>query len=118
MNQQVTIDGTIIKLPPLGPGIESYNLTKSGRVASGKMKMDLVAKKRKLTFDYPTISSTDKKVIMNLIDGSKMFFTVTWIEDNETKTAKMYVGQITRGLLRTGSAEWYWKDFKYDLIEQ
>ncbi|MMZ45711.1 hypothetical protein D3C75_232990 [compost metagenome] len=115
---ELWIDGVKIKHPGEGNfGQESYNLTKSGRVASGKMTIDLVAKKRKFTFRYEVISSIDLKVILNLIDGNKMFFKLTYIEDNVTRDCTVYAGAIKKQLKRTGSV-WYYVDVTFDLIEQ
>lgn len=116
MQQTITIDGTAIKRPS-SFDIGSYNLTKAGRVASGKMMLDLIAKKTKLQLAYTTISSVDRSSILNLIDRTTLFFTVTYVEDNVVQTKQMYAGEIQGKQLRTGTV-WYWQDFKFDLIEQ
>lgn len=118
MAQVIKLNGTAIK-QPLEFGMESYNLTKSDRVQSGKMQMDLVAKKRKFTFKYEVLSGTDLKTILDVIDGNDMFFTLTYTDDNTgtEKTATVYVGAITRDKFRT-DGPWYWKNVTFNLIEQ
>jgi len=120
MGWGLKINGVKIKEPPPGGfSISHYNLTKSGRVSSGKMTMELVAKKRKFFFKYPVISAVDKNLIMSLIDGTDMFFTLEYIEDGVQKSAVVYVGEIKREGFRAGGLSgWYWKNFEFDLIEQ
>lgn len=110
------INGTPFKTPSQFH-IEKYNLTKAGRVATGDMKMDLVAKKRKFLFRYTVISGTDLNAILNLIDTDEMFFTLSYDENGTTKTAICYAGHIPARLFRTDGV-WYWREVNFDLIEQ
>lgn len=98
--------------------ISDYNITKSTRTAAGTMCMELVAKKKKFFFTYNEIDSIQKKNIMDLINGTNMFFTLSYIEDNITKTAVVYVGEIPRTKFRGGDGVWVWKGFSFDLIER
>ena len=116
MAQVLSINGTTIKRPTFFD-IERYNLTKSGRVASGDMTMDLIAKKRKFLFRYDVISGKDLNTILNLIDGTDMFFTLSYIENDVTKTASCYAGHIPTRLFRTDGV-WYWTRVNFDLIER
>lgn len=120
MGYGLKINGVKIKEPPVGGfSISHYNLTKSGRVSSGKMTMELVAKKRKFFFKYPVISAADKKVIMDIIDGTDMFMNFEYIEDGVHKSAIVYVGEISNEGFRAGGLSgWYWKNFEFNLIEQ
>lgn len=120
MAHVLKINGRDIRKPS-GFQISSYNLTKSGRVASGLMVMDLVAKKRKFFFTYDIIDSRSMDLILSLIDGSAMFFTLTYEENNRVQTATVYVGEIPRERFRTRdktTSVWYWKNFNFNLIEQ
>lgn len=118
MQQTITISGVVIKTPkPNELEIDSYNITKSARVASGKMMSDFIAKKAKLQFNYAMISSIDRKTILDVINTNTIFFPVTYVEDNVILTKTVYVGDISGTLVRTGSI-WYWVNFKFDLIEQ
>lgn len=120
MSQLLRINGVDIKRPS-DLQFSRYNLTKSGRVASGKMVMDLVAKKRKFFFTYDAISSKDMELIYSLIDGKEMFFQLTYTENNFVKEAQVYVGEIQAARFRVADPTtkmWYWKNFTFNLIEQ
>lgn len=111
------LNGVSIK-EPTTLGIEKYRLTKSGRVASGKMTMDHIARKRKFTFSYDVISSVDLDKILAIIDNdTSVFYTFSYNENNVAKSAIVYAGAIKGTKFRTGSI-WYWKNVTFDLIEQ
>ena len=118
MRMNIKINGVKIK-EPQNPKISTYNLTKSGRVASGKMMMDLVAKKKKLFCDYEVLSGAEMDKILSLIDGSAMFFNVEYTDNGHTHSFTAYVGEINRTHFRSGPLSgWYWKDVSFNLIEQ
>lgn len=112
----VAIDGVNVKQPS-DVGVERYNLTKSGRVASGKMTMELIAKKRKLTIQYEVIGGIHLERLLSAIDSDAMFFPVTWQEMSNTYTMTAYVGGIKYKRFRSDGV-WYWKNLTFDLIEQ
>lgn len=116
MAQLLTLNGTTIKKPN-NFGIEKYNLTKAGRTADGTMHLELIAKKRKFTLSYEVLRGTELEVILGIIDGTSVFFTLTYVENNVTKTATVYSGAIKSTQFRT-DGPWYWKDVTFDLIEQ
>lgn len=119
MAQFLNIGGVHIRTPS-SFSMSRYNLTKSGRVASGDMTMDLIAKKRKFFFSYEVISSRDMEAIFAVIDSDEMFFTLTYEENNNIKSALCYVGEISQDRFRTKDSTtrmWYWKDFTFNLIE-
>jgi hypothetical protein len=112
----LTIDGTTIKTPNHFE-ISRFNLTKSGRVASGKMTMEIIAQKRKFQFEYASMTGTELQNIINLIyNPAKPFFTLGYTENGIAKTAVVYSGEIPATLLR--SDIWQWTDVKFALIEQ
>lgn len=120
MSITLKINGTPIKKPAQF-SIERYNITKAGRVASGKMMLELVAKKRKFLLQYEHLSGTDLDEILALIDTDEMFFELEYQENGVTKRAICYAGHIPSQYLRGGdetSPLWYWKDVDFDLIEQ
>lgn len=110
------INGTNIK-QPRDFTVESFNLTKSGRVASGTMKMELIAKKRKFGFAYDVLSGVQLDVILSLIDGTAMFFTLEYEDNGVVKSAMVYAGAVKKKRFRTDGV-WYRKDVAFDLIEQ
>ena len=119
MAQVISINGTEIKQPKPGDfGIEKYKLTSAGRVASGEMKMELVAKKKKFTMKWEVLKGADLKTIADIVDGDTMFFPITYLDDNGTaQTATVYSGALKYTNFR-GDQGWYWVDASVDLIEQ
>jgi hypothetical protein len=114
--QLLTLNNVVIK-KPTNFGIEKYNLTKAGRTTDGTMHLDLIAKKRKFTLSYDVLRETEHEIILGIIDGTSLFFTLTYVENNTTKTATVYAGAIKATQYRTQDM-WYWKDVTFDLIEQ
>lgn len=116
MSLVIKISNTTIKTPS-GFLIERYNITKSGRVASGKMVMELIAKKRKFNFTYNTINGDELNTILSLIDGNNLFFQLSYQENGIDKAATVYAGAIPSNLYRA-SDSWIWTDVLFSLIEQ
>lgn len=118
MSMNIKINGVRIKQPK-NPKYSTYNLTKAGRVASGKMMMDLVAKKQKLFFEYEILGGADLQQILNLIDGENMFFLVEFDDFDGPKSFTGYVGEIDRTIQRSNTnSGWYWTNVGFNLIEQ
>lgn len=113
------IAGVTVKTPTEMP-IEKYNLTKSGRVASGKMTMELVAQKRKLVCKYNAIREDDLQTILNKIyNPANMFFSVTFDDAGGPVTMTCYAGAIKgEPVRRDVDGVWIWKDVEFALIEQ
>lgn len=98
--------------------IERYNVTESQRLADGTMAMELIAKKHKFVFTYASISATDFDNILDLIwEPTAVFFTLTYEENNITKTAVVYPGAIPSDLYKA-NAEWVWQNVSFSLIER
>lgn len=117
MKTNFKINGVAIKRPSTFKK-SRYVLTKSGRLANGKMTADIIAKKRKFFFTYDAITSTDMNVILDAIwETDKFFFELEYVENNEVKTAVVYAGEIPGDLHRTGDV-WVWKNVNFNLIEQ
>lgn len=112
----LTIGGVAFKTPTTF-NIERYNLTKSGRVASGKMTMEIIAQKRKFNLEYTSMTGTELDVILGLIFSPTVpFFVFGYTENGVAKTATCYSGAIPSNLLRADI--WQWIDIKFALIEQ
>lgn len=117
MESSFKINGVSIKRPS-SFNIERYNVTNLARLADGTMVGDLIAKKRKFSFVYDAIDSRDLNLILDTIwEVPTLFFTLTYVENNTTKTATVYSGAIPSKLHRTGSV-WVWTGVTFDLIEQ
>lgn len=98
--------------------ISRFNLTKSGRTSSGKMTMDIIAKKRKFEFKYEVISGKHLKEILDIVDSDEPFFELEYPDVNgEQQTATVYAGAIPYEHFRRFSGE-YWKGLAFSLIEQ
>ena len=119
-NYPIVINGTTIRTPD-NFRISKFNLTKSGRIASGKMTMDLIAKKVKLFLTYRGITGLDLDTILDEIDTEEEFFTVQYYDKRGTAHSKtFYSGEIpatlhSRGL---GDDDDVWKDVELHFIEQ
>ena len=113
--QLLMLNGIQIKQPQ-SFGYEKYNLTESGRTADGTMQMDLIAKKRKFTLKYDVLDGISFNTILSVIDTDAMFFELSYVETDITKTATVYVGSIKFDQFRT-DGYWYYKNVTYDLIE-
>lgn len=117
MKTNFKIDGVPIKTPSTFKK-SRYVLTKSGRLANGKMTADIVARKRKFFFTYDAIDAPDAENILDLIwNSGKFFFELQYVENNQVKKANVYAGEIPYDLHRTGDV-WVWKNFNFNLIEQ
>ena len=56
--------------------------------------------------------------ILDIIwETNELFFTLSYVENGQTKTAKVYTGSIPTELYRTGD-NWVWKGVTFDLIEK
>ena len=99
---------------------ERYKVTNMDRRADALMVGDLIAKKRKFYFTYEAITADDLDTILEAIwDTDELFFELTYVENDEEKTATVYVGSIPAELHRAGRHEkWVWKNVSFNLIEQ
>lgn len=94
---------------------EYYKITKSNRLSSGKMSMELIAKKRKFFLTYAAIDSDDLQDILDIIYSDESFFDFTFLDvENNSCTVKVYVGAIKKSLHRSK----VYKDVSFNLIEQ
>lgn len=110
------LDGKKIKTPT-DFDFEHYKLSKSGRVASGRMVMDIVAKKRKFLFRYSVLSGPQLQAIMDILDSDKAFYELSYPWNGKRETAIVYPGAIKGKRFRTDGI-WYWTNVSFDLIEQ
>lgn len=118
MKTEFTLNGVSIKRPSQFK-IERYKITKSERLASGSMAMELIAKKRKFYFTYEAIDATELNKILDIIwETNDCFFTLEYVESNIRKSAVVYVGSIPTELYRTDPGAWVWSNVSFNLIEQ
>lgn len=117
MKSSYMLDGIEIKRPDSFK-IERYIVSDLSRIANGDMVGDLISRKRKFYFVYDAISSDSLTAILNIIwESEHMYHTLTYTENNVTKTAIVYPGSIPSTLGRTGGL-WVWKNVNFSLIEK
>lgn len=97
--------------------IERYNITDAKRVASGDMKIQLIAKKRKFLLSYAVLSGAEFDSILQEIDSNNMLINMTYTENGVNKSAVVYCGPI-KGRYHRSDMGWYWKDVTFNLIER
>lgn len=95
----------------------THNLSNSGRVASGLMTLEIVARKAKLEVGYDVMSGNDFDKLNSLIDNGVPFFTVEHLNNGRYEKFTMYTGAIHAEKFRQHMG-WYWKSVSFDLIEQ
>jgi len=114
----IYINGTLIKTPTeLKVGV--FRLTKSERLASGKMAMEIIATKRRIDMRWEVISQDDLNTILNKLD-EKVFHTIQYPDpqNGEIATITAYVGDINQSAWQKIAGTRYWKDVSISLIEQ
>lgn len=117
MKAEFKINGTLIKRPSKFK-IERFNVTNLQRLANASMSGELIAKKRKFYFTYDAITSDELNTILDAIwETTSIFYTLKYVENNQSKSATVYVGSIPTELHRTGG-KWVWKNVTFDLIEK
>lgn len=117
MKAEFKINGTLIKRPSKFK-IERYNVTNLQRLANASMSGELIAKKRKFYFTYDVITSDELNTILDAIwETNSIFYKLKYVENNQSKSATVYVGSIPTELHRTGG-KWVWKNVTFDLIEK
>lgn len=112
----MSINGIQIKTPQLKVGM--FTISKSERLASGKMSMDIIATKRRLDLRWPLIKDTDLQQLLNTL-ASKTFHSVVYPDpqNGETATITAYVGDRNMDAWQKIGSR-YWKDVSIALIEQ
>lgn len=112
------INGVGIKNPSAFK-IERYNVTNLERLANAEMAGDLIAKKLKFYFTYDAITGDEFNTILEAIWApTDLFFTLTYPENGEVKTATVYVGSIPSELYRVTGSNWVWRNVTFNLIQK
>ena len=111
------IAGTTVKAPT-ELKIGRFDLTKSGRTASGKMVMDVIATKRRVDVVWKMIKDSELQTIINTITANKPFFSLEYPDAGGTKTMTCYAGDIVTSLWHTKNGVRYWEEVSIGFIEQ
>lgn len=98
---------------------ESYDITKSTRLANGDMSMDLIATKVKFLLSYDVMSTAEYTKVNNAMNSTKPFFTVTLDMDGITRSYVMYRGALKRDAhIALSEGHWVWKEVTFNFIER
>lgn len=95
-----------------------FDLTKSGRTASGEMVMDLIATKRRVDVTWRMVPDDQLAQFLDAINANKPFFTVTYPDVGGQQTMTCYVGDISTSLWYTVSGVRYWQEVRMAFIER
>jgi hypothetical protein len=114
----IKIDGTMIKSPTaLKHG--KFRLSKSGRLASGLMTMDIIAIKRRIDLSWEVISGKQMSNILDLLDANT-FYTIEFPDPKDPfkqSTMTAYVGDVNLEYLRS-DFDRVWKNITLPFIER
>ena len=111
------IAGTTVKTPT-ELKIGRFDLSKSGRTASGKMVMDIIATKRRVDVVWKMLKDSELQQILDLITANKPFFTLTYPDAGGSATMTCYAGDINTSLWHTKNGVRYWEEVSLAFIEQ
>lgn len=95
-----------------------FDLSKSGRTASGKMVMEIIATKRRVDVVWKMLKDSELQQILDLITANKPFFSLTYPDAGGSKTMTCYAGDITTSLWHTKNGIRYWEEVSIPFIEQ
>jgi hypothetical protein len=95
-----------------------FDLSKSGRTASGKMVMELIATKRRVDVVWKMLTDSELEKIIDTITANKPFFTLTYPDAGGTKSMTCYAGDIITSLWHTKNGVRYWEEVSIGFIEQ
>ena len=111
------IAGTTVKTPT-ELKIGRFDLSKSGRTASGKMVMDIIATKRRVDVVWKMLPDDELQKIIDTIAANKPFFTLTYPDAGGSATMTCYAGDINTSLWHTKNGVRYWEEVSLAFIEQ
>jgi hypothetical protein len=114
----IKIQGTLIKTPS-ELKVGRFDLTKSSRGASGKMKMQIIRKNiRRIDCIWKMITDSELQLILDTISTYKPFFTLEYPDAGGTTTINCYTGDINTTLWHEKNGVRYWEEVSIPFIEQ
>jgi hypothetical protein len=114
----IKIQGTLIKTPS-ELKVGRFDLTKSSRTASGKMKMQIVRKNvRRVEVIWKMIPDNEWENILDVITANKPFFALEYPDAGGSNTITCYAGDITTSLWHEKNGVRYWEEVQIAFIEQ
>lgn len=103
---------------PADVKVGRFDLTKANRTASGRMKIEYIATKRRVDVVWRYIPDADLQVILNLLAANKPFFTLEYPDAGGQQTMTCYAGDILTSLWHTKNGIRYWEEVSIPFIEQ
>jgi hypothetical protein len=95
-----------------------FDLTKSGRTASGRMVMEVIATKRRVDVTWKYLPDPDLQTILNVLAANKPFFELQYPDAGGQQTMICYAGDINTSLWHTRGGVRYWEEVSTSFIEQ
>jgi hypothetical protein len=95
-----------------------FDISKSDRVASGKMVMEIIATKRRVDVVWGMLPDDKLATIIDTITANKPFFTLEYPDAGGSQTMTCYSGDIMTGLWHTVGGVRYWEEVTIPFIEQ
>jgi hypothetical protein len=95
-----------------------FDLSKSGRTASGKMVMELIATKRRVDVVWKMLTDSELQTIIDTITANKPFFSLEYPDAGGSKTMTCYAGDVVTSLWHTKNGIRYWEEVSIGFIEQ
>ncbi len=111
------IAGVSVKAPT-DLKIGRFDLTKSGRTASGKMVMELIATKKRVDITWKMLPDNELQKIIDTITANKPFFSLEYPDAGGTKSMTCYAGDVVTSLWHTKNGVRYWEEVSIGFIEQ
>lgn len=113
----LTIAGTKV-VNPAEIKVGRFDLAKSGRAASGRMVMEIIATKRRVDVVWKMLPDNDLKTIIDIITAHKPFFSLAYPDAGGTQTMTCYTGDIVTSLWHKIGGVRHWEEVSIAFIEQ
>ena len=114
----ITIAGVKVA-NPADVKIGRFDLTKSGRVATGKMVMDVIrAGVRRVDVSWSYLTDDELKTILDVLAANKPFFSFRYLDAGGPQTMTAYAGDIVTGIWHEVNGIRHWKEVSIAFIEQ
>ena len=103
---------------PADVKVGRFDLVKARRAASGRMKMEYIATKRRVDVTWTYLPDPELEKILDILAANKPFFVLEYPDAGGTKTMTCYAGDIDTSLWHTMNGMRYWKEVSIAFIEQ
>ena len=112
----IWLNGILLPEPSALP-IGVHDITRAGRVSSGLMNMEFIARKRTVTLEYALILDAELVAILDNLH-SRVFHTLRYPDAGGERTLTVYHGDRPYSAFHTVGGVRWWKDLKIALIER